>query len=107
MKISIHTRGFSLSDALAKHTDSKLRLALGLYRDKIQRAEVFLCDVNGPKGGEDMSCKIKVKAKGYSSIVTQQTANDMYDAINICSHKVKRTVGRRLDKLVTRRPVLH
>jgi len=103
MLVKIQTRSFTLSKALYDYTDSKVRLALGLYPHKIQRADVFLTHVNGPKGGRDMMCKIKIKANGYPSIVAQETAEDMYDAINICSHRMKRSVGRRFDRVLQQR----
>lgn len=103
MLIKIHTQGFTLSDAINAYADEKVRLALGLYRGKIQRADVFLTDVNGPKGGKDMQCKIKIKADGCSSVFAQDTAEDLYDAISGCSHRAKRVVERRFDRIVQRR----
>eukprot|EP01025_Chloroclados_australasicus_P055295 TRINITY_DN6658_c1_g1_i4.p1 TRINITY_DN6658_c1_g1~~TRINITY_DN6658_c1_g1_i4.p1 ORF type:complete len:280 (+),score=14.21 TRINITY_DN6658_c1_g1_i4:36-875(+) len=103
MQVKIQTRGFNLSPALNDYTDTKVRLTLGLYREKIKRVDVFLSDVNGPKGGEDMMCKIVIKANGCHSIIVQDIAEDMYDAINICAHRIKRAVGRRFDRATQRR----
>lgn len=103
MLVKIHTRGFALSDALSDYTDSKIRLALGLYRDKIRRVDVFLADVNGPRGGEDMMCKIKVRADGHPPTIAHDTAEDMYDSINMCAHRIKRAIGRRFDRVLQRR----
>ncbi len=103
MLVKIHARDFTLSEALRDYTDSRIRLVLGLYRDKIRRTDIFLTNVNGPKGGEDMMCKIKIEPDGHSPIIAQETANDMYNAINICSHRIKRAVGRRFDRVLQRR----
>ncbi len=103
MIVKIHTRGFPLSNALYDYTDAKVRLILGLYRNKLRRIDVFLTDVNGPKGGEDMRCKIKIKADGYPSIVVHETAEDLYNAINICLHRIKRAIGRRFDRALPHR----
>lgn len=103
MFVKIHAQGFKLSEALSDYSDSKVRLALGLYRDKIRRVDIFLADVNGPKGGEDMMCKIKIKSDGHAPVLAQETSKDMYDAINICSHRIKRAVGRRFDRVLQRR----
>lgn len=105
MLLKIYTRGFTLSDALSDYTESKIRLALGLYRDKIRRVDIFLTDVNGPKGGEDMMCKIKIKADGYPPIVVHETVDDIYNAINICSHRIKRSIGRRVDRVTEYRRI--
>jgi ribosome-associated translation inhibitor RaiA len=96
MMLLIHTHGTTVSDQLKEHTEAKVRLTLGLYVEKIKRADIYLTDINGPKGGDDMQCKIKIDAYGQSPFVVQQTATTLTDAINACSHRVKRTVARRL-----------
>ncbi|MCE2030066.1 HPF/RaiA family ribosome-associated protein [Sessilibacter corallicola] len=103
MLIKIHTPTFPQTNALSNYVDAKIRLALGLYRDKIRVVDVFLTDENGPKGGNDMRCKIVVKADRYPLTITQETADDIYDSINNCSHRIKRAVGRRFDRALQRR----
>ena len=99
MFVQTHARDFALSEALNKYTDSKIRVALGLFREKIRRVDVFLTDVNGPRGGEDKSCKIVVKLDNQGAdVVMSETAEDMYDAINACAHRVKRTVARQCER---------
>jgi putative sigma-54 modulation protein len=69
---------------------------MGRYEAKIISLNVSLFDINGPKGGEDKCCKIIVKINGTSSIVVQETAADLYDAINTCSRRARRAVKRQL-----------
>ncbi|MFQ3237496.1 MAG: putative sigma-54 modulation protein [Paraglaciecola sp.] len=96
MLVHIQSRHFSLSEALSKYVKNKVQIMLGRYEAKIIRADVSLFDINGPKGGEDKCCKIIVKINGTSSIVVQETAEDLYDAINTCSRRVRRAVKRQL-----------
>ena len=103
MLLKIHTRGTASSDALSKYIDSKIRLALGLYKDKIRRVDIYLVDVNGPKGGEDISCKVKVSVDGYQPVIVRETDDDMYKAISISSHRIKRAVGRCFDRALQQR----
>lgn len=98
MLVKLHTQGFESSDALNDYTDEKVRLALGLYRDRIRVVDVFLADINGPKGGEDMRCKIRVRSDGLPDTLAQEAAENIYDAVSICSHRIKRAVGRRFDR---------
>jgi putative sigma-54 modulation protein len=74
MRVKIQSRSFSLSRTLNEYTNSKIRLTLGLYIDKIQQVDVLLSNVNGSKGDEGILCKIKIKADGYPSIITQEIA---------------------------------
>ncbi len=102
MLVKTHARNLVLPDTLAEHVDAKIRLALGLYREKIRRVDIFLSDVNGPKGGEDIMCKIKIKADGHAPLIAQATATSIYDAMNICSQRIKRSVSRRFDRVLQR-----
>ena len=103
MLLKIHTRGFPPSKALTEYTESKIRLSLGLFHDKVRRVDIFLTDLNGPKGGEAMSCKVKIKIDGCQDVLVSAIDENLYDAINICSHKAKRTVNRRFERLIERK----
>ncbi|MFT4747024.1 MAG: putative sigma-54 modulation protein [Congregibacter sp.] len=96
MLVHIQSRHFSLSAALNKYVKTKLQVMMGRYEAKIISLNVSLFDINGPKGGEDKCCKIIVKINGTSSIVVQETAADLYDAINTCSRRARRAVKRQL-----------
>lgn len=98
MIVKIYAQGMILSDELREHTTSKVRLAIGLYVDRIRRADVFVTDVNGPKGGQDTVCKIKLTVMGQSSIIVQETAENIQDAVNVCSHRIKRIAGRQFNR---------
>ncbi len=102
MLIKMHSRGITLPEELKEYTSSKIRLTLGRYFDKIQRADIYLTDVNGPKGGEDMMCKVKVAISGQPPVVVQETNQTLRESINACAHRVKRTLGRRF-----KRPLSH
>lgn len=98
MNIKIHSRSFKLSQPLYDHINSKLHLALGRYSGKVSRVEVKLMDVNGPKGGEDMNCLMKIRINHFKSVAVNATAEDMYDAISICANNAKRVVERHFNR---------
>jgi len=106
MLVNIQSRHFSLSEALSKYVKSKVQIMMSRYESKINSINVSLFDINGPKGGEDKCCKIIIKINGASSIVVQETAEDLYDAINTCSRRARRVVKRQLSVHVrTRRKI--
>lgn len=96
MLVNIQSRHFSLSQAISHYVKSKVQIMLGRYETKVSSINVSLSDINGPKGGEDKCCKIMVKINGASTIVVQETAEDLYDAINSCSRRCRRAVKRQL-----------
>jgi hypothetical protein len=85
----------------------KLGKRLGKFASSIERVSVRLSDVNGPKGGVDHKCLIKVVLSGLPSVVVerrdaslQRAAND---AIATTAQAVRRSVQRRRLKPVPRR----
>jgi putative sigma-54 modulation protein len=106
MFVHIQSRHFSLSEALSRYVKNKVQIMLSRYEAKISRVDVSLFDINGPKGGEDKCCKIVVKINSASSVVLQETAEDLYDAINTCTRRGRRAVKRQLSLHVrTRRKI--
>jgi putative sigma-54 modulation protein len=96
MLVNIQSRQFSLTPALRAFVESKVKLTLGRYETKISRVDVSLFDINGPKGGEDKCCKMIVRVKNLPCIVVQETTEDLYEGINICSRRTRRAVKRQL-----------
>lgn len=103
MFIKINAWGITIPDLIKEHAEGKVRLMLGLYSEKIRRVDIYLSDVNGPKGGRDMSCKIKVTINTQQPIVVESRAERMKEAIDICSHRVKRNAARRFKRAMEKR----
>lgn len=102
MSIKIQARGFRLTSALKDYARTKLEKALERFQGQ-SKAEVTLQDINGPRGGEDMRCKIILTLKGKRPLIIQETAEDMYDAIAIATSRARWSINRQLDKVRTRK----
>ena len=98
MLIKITTRGFRLTNALKEYVNTRLDFALERYYDHLLSIHVTLLDVNGPRGGEDMRCRLQLKPNSGRSIIVQETADDLYDAVAICASSARWVVGRQLHK---------
>lgn len=84
----------------------KLGMHLGKFSDSIERVSVRTEDVNGPRGGVDRICRIKVVLKGLPSVVYESreaTLNAAVDtAIAGAERAVRRSVQRRRTKPLRR-----
>lgn len=98
MIIDVQSRGFGLTRALREFVELRMRYLLTRYGDKILRINITLYDVNGPKGGEDKRCVVTIRLAAKQSLVLQETDADMYNAITSCCNRLKRTIGRKLEK---------
>ncbi len=85
----------------------KLGLRLGKFASSIERVSVRLSDVNGPRGGVDHKCLIKVVLSGLPSVVVEHRDSSLQraanGAISATAQAVRRSVRRRRLKPVHRR----
>jgi ribosomal subunit interface protein len=103
MSINIQARGFRLTAALRDYVSTKLEKTRLRYRDQIPKVSVTLQDINGPRGGEDMRCKIIFTVDGQRPLVIQETAEDMYDAIAIAASRANSAVTRQFERIQDRK----
>jgi ribosomal subunit interface protein len=102
MHIEIQARDFPLTEALHGYVERRLRFALSARDDAIMRVQVRLSDVNGPRGGEDKCCQVRVLLPGLGSVVIEDTESDLYVAIDRAADRTSRTVSRKLGRLRNR-----
>ncbi len=106
MQVDIQSQGFHLTDALRDYVMKRLGLALHHGDDAISRVIVRLSDINGPRGGDDKRCLIEVRLKGAAAVVIEDTAADLYLAIDRAGERAGRTLERRLERLREFAPAL-
>lgn len=76
----------------------ELGVKLGKFRDFIERASIRVKDVNGPRGGIDQVCRIKIVLRNLPSIVVERQDANLLAAIGGCLAGVERTVRRKLER---------
>lgn len=96
MQIEIHARGFLLTEGLRAHVERRFQFAMGSYQDHVLRVTVRLSDINGPRGGVDKHCQVRLRLRGLPEIVVKDTEADLYVAVNRAAERAGRTLGRNL-----------
>ena len=96
MQIVIHALNFSLTDALRRHADSRIRSALTCYDEHILRVVMRLSGHNGARGDADKCCHVQVRLAGLADVVVEDIESDMYVAIGRAAQRAERTIKRRL-----------
>jgi len=91
--------GAAIDDEDRDYIARKLGMKLGKFVSSIERTTVRLSVVNGPKGGHDQRCQIKVVLSGLPSVVVNQTDSTLPRtidrAIDAAAIAVRRRVQRR------------
>jgi putative sigma-54 modulation protein len=95
-----------VSEGLHDFVTRRLYFALGRYSPEIDRVAAHLGDINGPRGGVDKQCRIKVMLRGLKSVLSEARSNDLKAAVDIAAERVGRGVARTLERRrdATRRP---
>ncbi len=99
MRIDIQSLGFPLTAALVRHTEYRLRVALTRISDRIKHVVVRLGDNNGPRGGKDKFCRMRVHVDRSHPVQIEDTGVDLYAVIDRVAERAGRNAGKRVDRL--------
>jgi ribosome-associated translation inhibitor RaiA len=103
MRLSQFSQGFELTDAIAAHVESRVRLALGTASEQIDAVSVRLTDVNADRGGNDKRCRMVARLRNLPAVVVEMTHADLYAAIDGAAASAKEAVWRHLKRRRTLR----
>lgn len=87
------------SPALDEHIRARVSAAVDQYPQRIANIEVHLEDVNGPKGGVDQRCQIRVRLNPKGEVLVNHLAADPYEVVSQLSDRLRNAVSRAVGKL--------
>ncbi|MEE4146230.1 MAG: HPF/RaiA family ribosome-associated protein [Halieaceae bacterium] len=108
MRIYLQAQGFELTSAIDAYVRRQLARNLAGSQDDIIAVDVFLGDINGPKGGMDKKALVCVQLASRLSVRFEAVHGDLYRAVSVAARKARRSVKRtlrrhrRMDKLELR-----
>jgi putative sigma-54 modulation protein len=107
MKIAVRFLGIPKSEALREHSERQALFHLSRFGHELDSIEIRIRDVNGPRGGEDMECKVSAKGPrlGFSTIA--ELSGDAYASVGMALSRLSRSVARTLDRARGFRPAHH
>src|SRR5688572_10062857 len=105
--IALWIFGASLDEDQRADVGRKLGMKLGKFAASVERVSVRVTDVNGPRGGVDQRCRVKVVLSGLPSVIVERwhvtTEAAIDTALCAAEESVRRVVGRRRMKPLHRR----
>ena len=99
MKIQTRARGIELDAALLDRVERRVGYAFGGLSQMVRRVEVLLADDNGPRGGNDQRCQIRVTVEGLPAVQVTDVQAEMDVAIDRATGRAGRTLARLLGRL--------
>jgi hypothetical protein len=103
MRVQIVTEGVSLTQALVNQVLDRLKFALGRIDHCITEAVVRFEDVNGPRGGMDVHCRVKLMLIPRGEINVSAWAVSPGSALNEAAQRARRCVIARVRRRRTLR----
>ena len=92
------TGNVSISAALKAYTERRLRSAFGNVSPTLNEVEVRLSDVNGPRGGVDKVCAIRVALHKAGVVFVRASGEDAYATVDKAASRLKLAIARRVGR---------
>jgi hypothetical protein len=103
MKLEIVTDGVARGAGLEGFVRRKVSRALGRFAARIERVRVLLTDVNGPRRGNDIRCRLLAVTDTGRLIVVDERRSDAFEAVARAGSRASEGLARRLGRLRARR----
>ena len=91
---NIRADGVELQPGDRAYVRDRLGRKLGKFAAAMERVSVRFQDVNGPRGGVDQICRIKVVLTGLPSVVVESQAASARPAFDVALGSAERAVRR-------------
>jgi hypothetical protein len=96
--IYIRQEGVEINRSARARIRRELRTKLVKFAASVERASVRIGDLNGPRGGVDQVCRIKVVLSGLPSVVLEQRGATLDGAVHGALIGVERAVRRSVQR---------
>src|SRR5262245_46309891 len=96
--VAVRTSGLAVGPDLRRRIHRRLGWRLGKFAPRIERLPVRFEDVNGPRGGVDVACRIKVVISGLPSVVVAERAGTPVEAFDRAGQRLERAVRRAISR---------
>jgi hypothetical protein len=96
--LDVRVNGIAIAPKLRARIPSSLGRKLERYARNMTRVTVRFEDVNGPRGGVDTVCRIKMSAKDNAHVVVEAREVDAEHAFRRAATLAQRAMARALDR---------
>jgi ribosome-associated translation inhibitor RaiA len=97
--VAIRARDGGVDEELREYVHQRAGFKLGKYAPQVDRISVRFEDLNGPKGGPDSRCAVKVALSRHESVVVEVVEADYRQAFDHAMDATERAVRRTLERV--------
>lgn len=96
MYLHLRAHGVALDVEFRDMVDRKLRFTFARFEHVVRRIFVTITDQNGPKGGEDKICRIRLATAFGPALVIEELDSSAERAVGAAVERAARSVAREL-----------
>lgn len=96
MRLELSACGIELTPELREHVERRMYFALGRLGERIRKVSVRLTDVNGPRGGLDKSCTVRIEAGLGTPIIIREQKSSIHAAVAVAAERAERFLARQI-----------
>ncbi len=108
MQITIKSTEMPLTSERRQQIERRVAFAMSRLAWRVQRVDVSLGDLNGPRGGVDKQCRVRVHFDHGPAAMVEDRDSDLVSLIDRCLARAGRVahkwVDKRADKRADKRP---
>jgi len=95
MEVSVDTCSIALPASAGDSLVTRISRIFGRLNNSVTRLHMTLADVNGPKGGRDKLCMLRLQLKGGGQVVVVDQAAKLSQAISRSLRRARRHMAAR------------
>ena len=106
MKLDIRTRHLVLSPQARDEVRHRIAIAFARISPWIRTVDITITDINGPKGGADKQCRIRIRGRSIPSVVVEHVGTETLATIAIAAERAEHVIVRKLGRRRAFAPLL-
>ena len=106
MKLTIRTRHLTLTPEALEEIRRRIELVFARIRPWIRAVDVTIADINGPKGGADKQCRMRVRGRGVGSVIVEQVGLATPATVAFAAERAEQVILRKVARRRAFAPLL-
>lgn len=95
MLVTLRTQGVELNADLSREVQRRLEFALDRHQHRLTEVNVFISDLNGPRGGVDKLCQVTADLKGMAPLTILERSRNLLTGLTRAGRRLARRIDSR------------
>lgn len=96
--VQVLDRNVGITSSQRENVERCLHFSLDRFAEIIRSVQVSFSDMNGPKGGEDVLCRLKIALRGKGEVVVEGKGISVESVVTETADRAAMAISRRQDR---------